>query len=160
MKRQAPPPVLDYAHVLAYAIVGPGLRATGRPLLLVGGRPVDAVARFAICRNLYGESKSVLLFHTPQWNVIAVVLAPSVREAKRLAERWYEGLSRCWQKTNTTRSAARRWLVARSAGVACTLCGKLPPQVEGMFSKRGSNVCFDCVGKLHAALPSEESHAA
>ena len=152
-KHQPPPPALDSAQVIAYAIVDRTVRWTGKQVLLVDGERLGPVARLAICRNVFGERDDYLIFHCDaRWNVKGVAGGPSVPECKARAERWYAGLSARWINTNTTLKQAKQWLREKSAGFECSFCGNLPAQTDGMFSQRKANVCFSCVRAMHATL--------
>jgi hypothetical protein len=152
-KHTPPPPVLASAQVIAYAVLDQSVRWTGKQALFVDGERLGPVPRLAICRNIFGDRADFLIFHCDtRWNVKGVAGAPSVRECKASAERWYEGLSQHWVNTNTTHKQARQWLRERCIGQECSLCGMLPVQVEGMFSRHKVNVCFACVRAMHAEL--------
>jgi hypothetical protein len=150
-----PPPVLDSAQVIAYAVLDKSVIWTGRQSLFVDGEPLGSVPRLAICRNLFGDPKDYLIFHCDnRWNVLGIASAPTLRECKVRAENWYEGVSRCWTHTHTTKQQAEKWLRAECAGSACSFCARLPAETDGFFSKRGVNVCFTCVKTMHSALPN------
>lgn len=91
----SPPSVLDSAKVLAWTLLGSDVRYTDRDLLIVGGKPLGAVPRLAICRN-HGE-KGVLLFHcTDTWEVLGAGYYADVPNAIEAAERRYRGSVSTW----------------------------------------------------------------
>jgi len=154
-----PPPVIDSAQVIAYAVVDRTVRWTGRQVLVVGGKSLGPVPRLAICKNLFGELKDFLLFHCDtRWNVLGVAGAPTLRECKLRSELWYEGLSKRWVKTNMTKKAAQRWLRTEQTSQACSMCRKLPAETDGMYSKGTVNVCFACIREMHCVIVESGGH--
>jgi hypothetical protein len=152
-----PPPVIDSAQVIAYAATDSGVRWTGRQALFVESRRLGAVPRLAICRNLFGELKDYLIFHCDtKWNVLGVAGAPTFRDCKLRAERWYEGVSKHWVRTRVTKRSAERWLRAHHAKSLCSVCGRLPAEADGMFSNRSVNVCFVCVREMHRSIVASQ----
>jgi hypothetical protein len=148
-----PPPAIDSAQVIAYAVLDRTVRWTGRQVLLVDGKPLGPVPRLAICRNLFGDLKDFLIFHCDsRWNVLGIAGAPTLRDCMLRSERWYEGVSKRWVRTNTTKRLAERWLRAECASHACSMCRKLPAEADGMFSKGAVNFCFSCVREMHRSL--------
>ena len=158
MRSTKPPPVIDSAQVIAYAILDQTVRWTGRQVLYVGDELLGAVPRLAICRNLFGELQDFLIMHCDnRWNVLGVVSAPTLRESMQKSERWYEGISKHWVKTHTSKKIAERWLRAQCAGDACSMCRKIPPETDGMFSKGTVNICFFCIRKMHQSIIDSEA---
>jgi hypothetical protein len=155
----SPPPVLDSAQVIEYAVLDRTVRWTGTQVLFVNGKLQGAVPRLAICKTLFGNSNEYFIFHCDKkWNVLGVSEAPTVRECKQRAEQWYDGLSALWVKTGTSKIEAERWLRQACAKYACSLCRRLPVEAEGMFNKGAVNVCFKCVGEMHASLVASATH--
>src|SRR5260370_36143249 len=104
-----PPPVLDSARVIEYAVLDKSVRYSGHSSLFVDGRELGPVPRLAICQPLDGAS--ALLFHcSGEWTVLGAAEYPSVREAKNRAERIYPGVSSHWIETHVTEQEAERYL--------------------------------------------------
>ncbi len=102
MKR--PPPVLDSAKVLEFAILDESVHFTGTLHLYHGDTRVGAVPGLAICRDPGVEG--LLLFHCDEnWNVVAAQIwnnpdratIATVAEVKDKAAKYYSGLSSRWQ---------------------------------------------------------------
>ena len=86
-----PPPVLDCARVLHYALVDKSVGYVGRTLLFVDGKELGRVPLMAICED---RKVGVLLFHCNRnWKVLGCSGHDSVAAAKRKAECTYPGLS-------------------------------------------------------------------
>jgi hypothetical protein len=99
----APPPVLDDARVIEYALVDETVEYTGRLHLYANDERIGAVPRLAICEHLVNQD--LLLFHCDEgWEVIAVQAwngpagspVSSIDEVKRRAEGFYRGISAKW----------------------------------------------------------------
>ena len=105
---QGPPPIIDGARVLEYAILDESVSFTGRLQLYHGGQRVGPVPCLAICKN--PDMDELLLFHCDSaWNVQGAQIwnAPdkrpviTVEEVKQRAEHAYAGISSKWNKLAT-----------------------------------------------------------
>jgi hypothetical protein len=104
-----PPPVLDWARVLFYAILDNGVQFSGRTLVFVDGKEIGQVPCLAICAEK--KTSGVLLFHcTQEWTVLGCSAHPSAEDAKQRAERIYAGLSTRWVDANVSEEAAESYL--------------------------------------------------
>jgi|SRR5688572_27551223 hypothetical protein len=101
-----PPPALDNAKVLEYAIVDSSVRYSGRLQLFYGGKKVGPVPGLAICRDPGVDG--LLLFHCDEdWNVLGAQIwnnpdrpvVSSLRDVKERAETYYPGISAKWRST-------------------------------------------------------------
>jgi hypothetical protein len=102
MKR--PPPTLDSANVLEFAILDESVHFTGALHLYRGDTRVGAVPALAICRD--PGIDGLLLFHCDEnWNVVAAQIwnnsdkatIATVAEVKDKAAKYYSGISSRWQ---------------------------------------------------------------
>ncbi len=101
-----PPPALDSAHVLEYAVVDGSM--TYRPTLYVDGLEVGPVPYLAICRNLSDDL--LLLFHCDEtWAVLGAAGGDTIEETKRQAEATYRGISAHWEPSGFTFDEAKRY---------------------------------------------------
>ena len=100
-----PPPVLDRAKVLEYAVVDSSVHFTGALHLYQGNTRVGPVPCLAICRDPGVDG--LLLFHCDQyWNVVAAQIwnnpdrptIATVDEVKDQAEKYYSGISSKWKQ--------------------------------------------------------------
>jgi hypothetical protein len=103
MKR--PPPVLDNAEVLEFAVIDSSVRFTGALHLYHGDVRIGAVPCLAICRDPGADE--LLLFHCDEnWSVVAAQIwnnpdrpiIATVDEVKERAEKYYSGISSRWQR--------------------------------------------------------------
>ncbi len=93
--RDRPPPLLDSAKVLKYAIVNTSVEFTGRLCLYVDGKLLGKVPKLAICQN-YKAKDYLLLFCNKKWKVLGVAGYKSIQETKEKAERAYKGITKKW----------------------------------------------------------------
>jgi hypothetical protein len=100
---EAPPPIIDGATVLEYAVIDDSVRFTGRLHLYHGEKRVGPVPRLAICKD--PDMDDLLLFHCDTswsvqaaqiWNAPGKPAVTSVDEVKRRAEEAYSGLAAKW----------------------------------------------------------------
>jgi hypothetical protein len=148
----SPPPVIDSARVLHYAIVDKSIVFRDRTKLYVNGVLLGRVPRLAIGVNL-GEDIGTLLFHcNNKWQVLGTSGAASVAETKELAERNYPGIGKKWVKLGTTRKAALAYYDSIEGRNICSFCGKRPFEVEGFVEGRRATICRGCVELYHRAF--------
>ena len=146
-----PPPVIDCARLLHYAVTDKSLVYSGRTILFVGGKEVGRVPCLAICKNKI--SNGVLLFHCRRdWSVIGCSAHESVATAKKRAGRIYSGLSTCWRESHVTKDKAERFLNKLFGETRCSCCGRRPDQIGRLFSKGRALVCGSCVEELHEMM--------
>src|SRR5690349_8890919 len=106
---QTPPPVLDCARLIEYAILDKTVEFSGHSALFVNGNEVGPVPCLAICEDL--KSSSILLFHCgTDWNVLGCAAHTSIVDAESRAESIYRGVRSQWRRTNTSREAAVAYL--------------------------------------------------
>ncbi len=155
MTKLDPPPVLDYARVLAYAVVDESVIYSERGCLFVDGKLPGPVPRLAICQKL-GESE-IMVFHCDnEWNVLgAAGRHSSLQDAKTAVERTYQGLSNKWVDTSVTEEEAREFLELEFSGEKCSFCGRWPSHVEQMISKGNLRICNKCVGEFYKIVHNE-----
>lgn len=90
-----PPPIIDSAQVLLYALVDDSVKYTGRAYVVVEDKIIDPVPRLAICRNLYDDD--ILLLHCDdEWNVLGAGGYGTVEKARARAETAYKGIDGKW----------------------------------------------------------------
>jgi hypothetical protein len=149
-----PPPALDCAHVIEYAIVDPSVRFEQRYTLNVDGEWLDEVPRLAICRNL-DESKFMVFHCDNDWNVLGVAAGyNAIDEAKAKVELCYHGLSAKWTPTGHSIDEARRQVAAQFKGQECAFCGRPPWQCDAMVCNTADTVhiCNYCVDEYYDAI--------
>ena len=151
-----PPPVLDSARVLQYALVDKSVGYVGRTLLFVAGKELGRVPRMAICEN---HEMGVLLFHCSRnWKILGCSPHTSVAEAKKKAEWIYPGLSGRWKRAHVTKKQARLFLDKLWGSQRCNFCGKRPDEVEQMYGKSDAYICVACVERFHGVWKESKYH--
>ena len=146
-----PPPALDCAHAIEYAIADDGVRFEQRHTLNVDGEWLGAVPRLAICQN-FDETQFMVFHCDAEWNVLGVAAGyNSVTEAKSSTERSYHGLSEKWMQTGHTREAAEKYVADRFKGWECSFCGRLPPQYEHLVGDK-VRICNHCIDEFHQEI--------
>lgn len=153
---EQPPPILDSARVLEYAVVDDTVKFTHRISVYVGGRELGAVPRLAICQNM-GEAPETLLFYCDhEWNVLGAGAYPSVEVARERAETAYSGISPKWLKAPYSLEEAENYLSESWGERRCAFCGKTPNQVHVLVEGRtGAKICDLCIGELRRAMIEE-----
>ena len=148
-----PPPALDCARLLHYAVVDKSVGYSGRTLF-VDGKELGRVPHLAICvRDGSGE---VLLFHCARnWRVLGCSAHESVVAAKHRAEKVYSGLSSRWIESGVTRAEADRFLEKLFGNQHCDGCGRRPDQVEQLFTKGRLRICDECLREIWQMAEAE-----
>src|SRR6266852_3598997 len=88
---EAPPPTLDGARVLRYAVVDDSVVPTGNTVHRVGNKVLGPAAALAICQQ-DGEDYFYLFYCDAQWNVVTDTWHQSLELAFEQAEFEYRGL--------------------------------------------------------------------
>jgi hypothetical protein len=147
----SPPPALDCARVLAFAILNDSIKHSGRTSLYVDGKELGPVPRLAICDA--APCSGVLLFHCDaDWNVLGIAGCGSVTAAKEDAEISYPGISACWVDVQVTPEEAERYLDEIFAGERCSFCNRRPDQLDKMISENSARICNHCIEDFHCQL--------
>ena len=155
----APPPVLCFARVLAYAIVDGSVEFTGRQHVYVDGTLLGRVPCLALCQNLGPDDDEIVLFHCDdQWEVIGVSgRGTNLPDAKAAVENGYRGIAAKWIDTGISVDEARAWLEQQYPEDKCSFCGRLPFEFEAAFGGHRSTICGDCVRQYFAMLPKDDA---
>jgi hypothetical protein len=142
----APPPVLCFARVLAYALADESVEFTGKQHLYVDDKLLGRVPCLALCQNVAPEDDE-------QWNVLGMSgRQTNLPDAKADAEVAYRGIAAKWIDTGISTAEARRWLEQQYPEDMCSFCGRLPFEFEAGFGGHRSTICGDCVRKYFAML--------
>lgn len=151
-----PPPVLQSARVLEYALLDESVRYSGHSFLFVDGKELGPVPCLAICQAL-GHA-GVLLFHCSRdWSILGAAEYASPTEARNRAERIYPGLSTHWIETHVNEQETARYLEEVVGDQRCSFCGKRPDEIERLISKNDARICDSCIMEFHEML-REDSH--
>jgi ClpX C4-type zinc finger len=150
----APPPVLDGARVLAYAVLDESVQWTGRQILLVGDKELGPVPRLALCQNVSGDLKDILVFHcSNEWEVLGVSGSKTLDAAKASAERAYRGVSAKWNEMNVSVDEAESWIKKNCVPMVCSFCGRGPAEIQQLVEgKSGAHICNRCIDEYYDLL--------
>lgn len=149
----APPPALDSARVIAYAIVDDSVQWTGRQKLFHDGKEMGPVPCLALCQNAWGDWKDIHIFHcNADWEVLASGGASTLEEAQATAERAYRGINAKWVFVNTTEQEAREWIRKESPDMLCSFCERIPAEMKKLITGKSGSICNYCAAELHALM--------
>jgi hypothetical protein len=156
-----PPPVLDMARVIAYAIVDKSVQWTGRQLLFVDWKELGAVPHLALCQNVSGELKDILVFHcNEEWEVLGCSGGGTIEEAKASIECAYRGITAKWIETNVTEDEAKAWIKANCPDIVCSFCDREMGEFKEMIvNKSGlTRVCNICIDEHYKVMHERDSN--
>jgi ClpX C4-type zinc finger protein len=154
-KSDSPPPVLDRARVIAYAVLDDSVQWTGRQKLFVGGKELGPVPRLALCQNVEGNLKDILVFHcNDEWDVLGVSGGKTLEAAKASAERAYRGVGAKWISTNVTEDEAKSWIEKNCADVSCSFCDRTLDDYQHLVGNKAGSVriCNYCIDEYYALI--------
>jgi hypothetical protein len=155
----APPPVIDMARVIAYAVVDDSVQWTGRQTIFVGREELGPVPRLALAQNVTGELKDVLIFHcNDQWEVLGVSGGATLEEAKSRAERAYRGITAKWIDRNVSIEEAKAWIEENYDHIFCFFCGRSPGEFQSLVTGKLASICNVCIDELHLQMRQERDH--
>jgi hypothetical protein len=147
----SPPPVVDCARVIEFAVLNETVGYRGRTLLFVDGKELGQVPCLAICED--NKPRGVMLFHcNREWTVLGCSAYGSIAEAKDRAEHIYPGLSPCWANAHVTEAQAEQYLDELFADERCSFCGKRADQVEQFIQRDQTWICDHCIVEFHDTL--------
>ena len=152
-----PPPVLDCAHVIEFAIADETVIFEQRKTLNVGGEWLGRVPCLAICQNF--DNAEFLVFHCNlEWEALGVAAGyVSIEDAKQKMERSYDGLFAKWKVANYSRDDAVTYVDAQFKAQSCSFCGRNLRQVKSMAGDEADKVriCNNCVDGFYEGMHRE-----
>ena len=152
-----PPPVLDCARVIEYAVLDASVGYSGRTLLFVNGKELGRVPCLAICEDKT-VPPGVMLFHCDlNWTVLGCSGFGSVAEAKDRAERIYPGVSTYWVHALVSEEDAKRSPDELFGDQRCSFCGKRADQVKRLLQRNEVRICDRCVDEFHDTMHSPQT---
>ena len=142
---QPPPPILDCAVVLAYAIHDDSVKYSGRTTTshnwsLIG----PDIRHSAICHNLTEPRDYLFFFCNEHWSVEAAAGYDTVEEAEAFAMRTYSGIENVLVRTSYSGAEIEVALNDYWEGRRCALCQKWPHQTEHLAMRNNDWVCDEC----------------
>ena len=162
-----PPPVLDSARVLEYAILDQSVLFTNKLHLYAGSERVGAVPHLAICQDLHTDD--LMLFHCDkEWDVIAVQAwngpaaepVASVEDIKGRAEHYYTGLLAKWVAHPASRDEALAYHEQQIGKDRCSFCNR--SLHDAKFIVEGNNdarICDICIERFHGDIAKSQTGA-
>jgi len=158
----APPPVIDSARTICYAVIDDNVVFTDRICLSVDGEKLGEVPCLAICENYYIPGDVLLLFCDSDWNSKGAIAFKSVEEAKSKAEKGYQGISTIWVEANFSKEETDKYLreVYRVDPdtkwwvIRCSFCGE--DDVE-MLTSEDAQICHKCIKQFYKMITEENN---
>lgn len=154
-----PPPAINFARVLEYALLDQWQGDTGGAAIAAEGEGVAAVACLAIGQRAKGAGAS--LFHCDRdWKVLGIVPCASLFEAEHLAERIYPGISSCWTDARVGEEDVAWYLYQTWGSEQCHFCGREGSEINRLIEKNGARICDSCVADCYQLLRDDDSKMA
>jgi hypothetical protein len=161
-EQQSPPPILDSARTLWYAVKDEDVIFTDRIHLFVGEERLGEVSYLAICENYNEPNDILLLFCDSEWNCKGVIGCKSVEEAKIKAEKGYEGISSKWVHAEASKGELDNYLRkvyevdpnTEWWSTRCSFCGQ---EDVKMVTSEHAQICNECIKQFHQMITDEEN---
>jgi len=154
-----PPPAINFARVLEYAMLAQWETDTGGGTNPGEGEGLAAVAYLAIGQRAQGSGVS--LFHCDRgWKVLGVAPCASLFEAEHLAERIYPGMSSYWTDAQVGEEDVAWYLYQIWGSEQCHFCGREAGEISRLIEKNGARICDSCVADCYQLLREDDSSMA
>jgi ClpX C4-type zinc finger len=158
-----PPPVIDSARTLFFAVVDDDVMYTDRINLIVGGERLGRVECLAICENYCVPNDILLLFCDSEWLSKGVIAGSTVDEVKARAEIGYRGISAKWQKLDASQVDIDRFLrevyevdpATEWWRMECSFCGKEGERIIGTTRGNKARICDACITVFYEMITNE-----
>lgn len=160
MNSNNPPPVIDSARLLAYAITDDAVKFTNKIKLFVDGQRLGEVPKLAICEALDADKQILLFFCDEQWEPLGTIAVPSVEDAKRKAEVGYEGISAKWIDSKTSVQDAEKYLEEYGSAfdkAQCTFCKKPSRDVGRLYGTEEALICNECIEEFYKYVQKDRA---
>jgi ClpX C4-type zinc finger len=159
-----PPPIIDSARTLCYAVNDDDVLFTNRIHLIVGSERLGEVPHLAICQNYGSPGDILLLFCDASWESKGVIAFDSIEAAKAKAESGYQGISGKWVDVETSKEEIDRFLRDEYQvdpetewwKVCCSFRGKEDTETTGMLASNKANICYECVKDFYTYVTEEK----
>ncbi|MEX2498900.1 MAG: ClpX C4-type zinc finger protein [Wenzhouxiangellaceae bacterium] len=162
-----PPPVIDSARTLWYALNDETVRFTDRISLFVGDvgdlSKLDEMPHLAICENFCAPGEILLFFCNEDWQPQGTVALDSVKAAKQKAEVGYTGISAKWAQASSSDNEVDEYLrdvydVDPSTEwwrLKCAFCGKDDSELDRLFGSPKAYICDGCIRSLYRTIADD-----
>jgi hypothetical protein len=139
-----PPPTINCARLIAYAVLDHSVGYRGHTSLYVGDQEVGRVPCLAITHDRRLRTY-FLFFCNPEWDTLGTISYESVEAAHRGAERIFPGVSSHWIEAGITEEEAERFLHELFGDDRCNRCKKRADYVEALITQSdGTYLCDAC----------------
>ena len=140
-----PPPIIDCAVVLAFAVHDDSVEYSGRATTYHNGDLVGPeITNSAICKNLTEPNDYLFFYCVTDWNVQAAVGHETVEKAEEYAVRCYPGIERLLTRISYSEAEIEEALIGFWSGCKCSVCGKWPHEVNNMTKQSDEWYCEAC----------------
>ncbi len=147
----APPPCIDCARVVEYAVMDESVGYSGRTLLFVDGEEIGQMPCMAICE--YSKDQRVMLFHcNREWKALGASAHGSAEEAEKRAECVYPGVSTRWVNAGVSTEQAELYLDEKFGAGRCSFCGTRADLVEQLIQKNSARIYDRYVKEFHKII--------
>lgn len=137
---------------LHYAVVPPSIPFINDGRFWSGDRLVKRAPRLAITQDRV-RKRVELQFCDSRWRILSGMSAPSVTEAKRIAEQFYPGLDVYWIDLKINAGAADRYMKRLRREQGCSFCNRAPGEHGvSQLQIRQARICADCVSEFYNYL--------
>ncbi len=136
-------------RVIEYAVLDKSVTYSGHSWLFVDGKELGPVPCLAICQRL--DKKEISLQHCDKdWAPLGHGgFYASVADAKKRAERIYQGVSALWVDPHYTDEDVRKELKKQ---MHCSFCGKRQGEIKGMIGTRHLCSCYSCIDEFYQCI--------
>ncbi len=159
-----PPPIIDSAKLILFAINDKNVEYTDRINLHVGTSEngferIGEIPNLAITKTYYDNS-SLLMLCDEKWNVKGVIQSTNIEEAKIQAERGYKGITEKWQESPYSQQEIDDFLREEYEvdpnsewwTTYCSFCGRKSREINQMIKGLKAQICDVCVSDFHKEL--------
>ncbi|RNC66338.1 MAG: hypothetical protein ED859_16465 [Desulfuromonadales bacterium] len=160
-EQKSPPPILESARTLWYAVKDEEVIFTDRINLYVGEEKLCEVPCLAICENYCEPNDILLLFCDAEWNSKGAIGCKSVEEAKAKAEKGYKGISSKWVHAEASKEELDNYLRevyevdpnSEWWTIRCSFCGQ---EDVVMVASEHAQICHECIKQFHQVITEKE----
>ena len=159
-----PPPIIDCAKVLLYAVNDDAVEYTDNLELHVGGeagfKRIGELPYLAISETYNEPQTYLLMFCNEEWDVQGVIRYTTIDEAKIKAERGYRGIAEKWCKSPYDEENINDFLrdeyevdpKSEWWKFYCSFCGKEDSKCGSVVRGKYASICKSCVLSFYEAF--------
>lgn len=162
---EIPPPVIDSARLVVYAINDNEVEFTDKLGLYVGGVKQGLVRlgempKITICRPYSNPNEFLIFLSNNDWEPQGTLVGVSLDDAKSYVEKGYKGISSKWIESPYSQIEVEDYLID-VYGVnpkvewwveICAFCGRADDEVEWMIRRKRSSICDACIVEFYEVI--------